>query len=117
LDVLSAPLRVAITTMLERHLDGISSHFRYLINSGVPKGCNNKIEVLKLVEYGCRDDADLLLKSRAAFRGITGIPLCIVLPGNGRFGWIVLRTGLRSLRQRLEYVQNFFCPPYEQRAD
>ena len=38
--------------MSERHLDGILSHCRYPINSGVLEGCDNKIKVLKRVAYG-----------------------------------------------------------------
>lgn len=60
------------TTMLERHLDGILSHCRYPMNSGVLEGCNNKIKVLKRVAYGYRDDAYFFLKIRAAFPGIPG---------------------------------------------
>jgi len=60
------------TAMLERHLDGILSHCRYPINSGVLEGCNNKIKVLKRVAYGFRDDAYFFLKIRAAFPGIPG---------------------------------------------
>ncbi len=60
------------TAMLERHLDGILSHCRYPINSGVLEGCNNKIKVLKRVAYGYRDDAYFFLKIRAAFPGIPG---------------------------------------------
>jgi len=56
--------------MLERHLDGILSHCRYPINSGVLEGCNNTIKVLKRVAYGYRDEAYFFLKIRAAFPGI-----------------------------------------------
>ena len=60
------------TTMLERHLDGILSHCRYPINSGMLEGCNNKIKVLKRIAYGYRDEAYFFLKIRAAFPGIPG---------------------------------------------
>jgi transposase len=66
------PALARFTKMLERHLDGILSHCRYPINSGVLEGCNNKINVLKRVAYGYRDDAYFFLKIRAAFPGIPG---------------------------------------------
>ena len=58
--------------MLERHLDGILSHCRYPINSGMLEGCNNKIKVIKRMAYGYRDEAYFFLKIRAAFPGIPG---------------------------------------------
>jgi len=64
------PALATFTRMLERHLEGILSHCRYPINSGVLEGCNNKIKVLKRVAYGYRDDAYFFLKIRAAFPGI-----------------------------------------------
>jgi transposase len=66
------PALRAFTRMLERHLEGILSHCRYPINSGVLEGCNNKIKVLKRMAYGYRDDAYFFLKIRAAFPGIPG---------------------------------------------
>jgi transposase len=66
------PALQKFTAMLERRLDGILSHCRFLINSGVLEGCNNKIKVLKRVAYGYRDDAYFFLKIRAAFPGIPG---------------------------------------------
>lgn len=66
------PALLTFTAMLERHLDGILSHCRFPINSGMLEGCNNKIKVLKRVAYGYRDDAYFFLKIRAAFPGIPG---------------------------------------------
>jgi len=66
------PAHRKFTAMLERHLDGILSHCRFPINSGVLEGCNNKIKVLKRVAYGYRDEAYFFLKIRAAFPGIPG---------------------------------------------
>jgi transposase len=58
--------------MLERHLDGILSHCRYPLHTGMLEGINNKIKVLKRMAYGFRDDAYFFLKIRAAFPGIPG---------------------------------------------
>ena len=66
------PALQTLTIMLERHLEGILSHCRYPINSGVLEGCNNKIKVLKRVAYGYREDAYFFLKIRAAFLRIPG---------------------------------------------
>lgn len=66
------PALRTFTAMLERHLEGILSHCRYPINSGVLEGCNNKIKVLKRMAYGYRDEAYFFLKIRAAFPGIPG---------------------------------------------
>ena len=66
------PALQKFTAMLERHLDGILSHCRFPINSGVHEGCNSTIKVLKRVAYGYRDDAYFFLKIRAAFPGIPG---------------------------------------------
>ena len=66
------PALQTLTVMLERHLEGILSHCRYPINSGVLEGCNNKIKVLKRVAYGYREDAYFFLKIRAAFLRIPG---------------------------------------------
>jgi transposase len=57
-------------TLLERHLDGILSHCRYPLNTGMLEGINNKIKVIKRMAYGFRDDAYFFLKIRAAFPGI-----------------------------------------------
>jgi len=56
--------------MLERHLDGILSHCRYPLHTGLLEGINNKIKVIKRMAYGYRDDAYFFLKIRAAFPGI-----------------------------------------------
>jgi transposase len=56
--------------VLERHLDGIISHCRYPLHTGILEGVNNKIKVLKRIAYGFRDDAYFFLKIRAAFPGI-----------------------------------------------
>ncbi|MGH9961323.1 MAG: transposase, partial [Pyrinomonadaceae bacterium] len=56
--------------LLERHLDGILSHCRYPLNTGMLEGMNNKIKVLKRMAYGFRDDAYFFLKICAAFPGI-----------------------------------------------
>ena len=57
-------------TFLERHLDGILSHCRYPLHTGLLEGINNKIKVLKRIAYGYRDDTYFFLKIRAAFPGI-----------------------------------------------
>ena len=56
--------------ILERHLDGILSHCRYPLHTGILEGINNKIKVLKRIAYGFRDEAYFFLKIRAAFPGI-----------------------------------------------
>jgi transposase len=56
--------------ILERHLDGILSHCRYPLNTGMLEGINNKIKVIKRMAYGFRDHAYFFLKIRAAFPGI-----------------------------------------------
>jgi len=57
--------------MLDRHLEGIISHCRYPLNTGMLEGINNKIKVIKRVAYGFRDDNYFFLKIRAAFPGIS----------------------------------------------
>ena len=56
--------------LLERHLDGILSHCRYPLNTGMLEGINNKIKVMKRMAYGFRDDAYFFLKIRQAFPGV-----------------------------------------------
>jgi transposase len=56
--------------ILDRHLDGILSHCRYRLHTGILEGINNKIKVLKRIAYGFRDEAYFFLKIRAAFPGI-----------------------------------------------
>ncbi len=60
------------TTMLERHLDGILSHCRYPINSGVLEGCNNKIKVPQAGRVRVSRRRLLLSQIRATFPGIPG---------------------------------------------
>jgi transposase len=52
------------------HIDGVISHCRYPLHTGLLEGINNKIKVLKRMAYGFRDDAYFFLKIRAAFPGI-----------------------------------------------
>lgn len=66
------PALKTFVRILERHLDGILSHCRYPLNTGMLEGINNKIKVIKRMAYGFRDDAYFFLKIRAAFPGITG---------------------------------------------
>lgn len=51
-------------------IDGIISHCRYPLHTGLLEGINNKIKVIKRMAYGFRDDAYFFLKIRAAFPGI-----------------------------------------------
>ena len=55
---------------LATRIDGILSHCRYPLHTGLLEGINNKIKVLKRMAYGFRDDAYFFLKIRAAFPGI-----------------------------------------------
>jgi transposase len=64
-----APL-VAFAKNLATRIDGVISHCRYPLHTGLLEGINNKIKVLKRVAYGFRDDAYFFLKIRAAFPGI-----------------------------------------------
>jgi transposase len=57
-------------TNLAARIDGIISHCRYPLHTGLLEGINNKIKVLKRMAYGFRDDAYFFLKIRAAFPGI-----------------------------------------------
>jgi transposase len=56
--------------LLLTHDDGLVSHAKHPLSTGVLEGVNNKIEVLKRMAYGYRDDAYFFLKIRAAFPGI-----------------------------------------------
>ena len=56
--------------LLATKIDGIISHCRYPLHTGLLEGINNKIKVLKRVAYGYRDQAYFFLKIRAAFPGI-----------------------------------------------
>jgi transposase len=55
---------------LAQRIDGVISHCRYPLHTGLLEGINNKIKVLKRMAYGFRDDAYFFLKIRAAFPGI-----------------------------------------------
>lgn len=54
---------------LATYLDGIISHCRYPLHTGLIEGINNKIKVIKRMAYGYRDDEYFFLKIRAAFPG------------------------------------------------
>lgn len=56
--------------LLAKKIDGIISHCRYPLHTGLLEGINNKIKVLKRMAYGYRDHAYFFLKIRAAFPGI-----------------------------------------------
>lgn len=56
--------------LLAPKIDGIISHCRYPLHTGLLEGINNKIKVLKRMAYGYRDHAYFFLKIRAAFPGI-----------------------------------------------
>jgi transposase len=56
--------------LLATKIDGIISHCRYPLHTGLLEGINNKIKVLKRMAYGYRDQAYFFLKIRAAFPGI-----------------------------------------------
>lgn len=56
--------------LLAAKIDGIISHCRYPLHTGLLEGINNKIKVLKRMAYGYRDHDYFFLKIRAAFPGI-----------------------------------------------
>ncbi len=66
--------RVAPLITFAKHLavriDGVISHCRHPLHTGILEGINNKIKVIKRMAYGYRDDAYFFLKIRAAFPGI-----------------------------------------------
>jgi transposase len=64
------PALVAFAKHLAAWIDGVISHCRYPLHTGLLEGINNKIKVLKRMAYGFRDDAYFFLKIRAAFPGI-----------------------------------------------
>lgn len=64
------PALVAFARKLKVKLSGILAHSRYALHTGLLEGINNKINVLKRMAYGFRDDAYFFLKIRAAFPGI-----------------------------------------------
>lgn len=55
---------------LAERIDGVISHCRYPLHTGLLEGINNKIKVIKRMAYGFRDDTYFFLKIRAAFPGI-----------------------------------------------
>lgn len=63
---------IAFARNLALRIDGVVSHCRYPLHTGLLEGINNKIKVLKRMAYGFRDDAYFFLKIRAAFPGIPG---------------------------------------------
>jgi transposase len=66
------PPLITFARNLAQRIDGIISHCRYPLHTGLLEGINNKIKVLKRMAYGFRDDAYFFLKIRAAFPGIPG---------------------------------------------
>jgi transposase len=51
---------------MKRNWDGIVSHCRYPIHTGVLEGMNNLAKVIKRIAFGFRDDEYFFLKLRAA---------------------------------------------------
>ena len=66
-----APL-ITFAKNLAARIDGVISHCRYPLHTGLLEGINNKIKVIKRMAYGFRDDHYFFLKIRAAFPGIPG---------------------------------------------
>ena len=64
------PALITFAKNLAARIDGVISHCRYPLHTGLLEGINNKIKVLKRMAYGFRDDAYFFLKIRAAFPGI-----------------------------------------------
>jgi transposase len=62
--------------MLYRHhrINGlhrsILAHCRWSLGTNIIEGINNKIKVIKRMDYGFRDDAYFFLKIRSAFPGV-----------------------------------------------
>ena len=54
---------------LSVHIEGLLSHTRYRLTTGVLEGMNNKIKVIKRVTYGFRDDQYFFLRIRHVFSG------------------------------------------------
>jgi transposase len=54
---------------LKGYVEGIFTHCRYPMNTGLLEGINNKIKVIKRMAYGYRDDEYFFLKIRQAFPG------------------------------------------------
>ncbi|MDQ2890700.1 MAG: transposase, partial [Gemmatimonadota bacterium] len=63
------PALITFARNLAERMDGIISHCKYPLHTGILEGINNKIKVLKRTAYGYRDDAYFFLKIRAAFPG------------------------------------------------
>jgi transposase len=66
------PPLITFARKLAHRIDGVISHCRYPLHTGLLEGINNKVKVLKRMAYGFRDDAYFFLKIRAAFPGIPG---------------------------------------------
>ena len=64
------PALVAFARNLALRIEGVISHCRYPLHTGLLEGINNRITVLKRMAYGYRDEAYFFLKIRAAFPGI-----------------------------------------------
>jgi transposase len=64
---------------LKRNWEGIVSHCRYPIHTGVLEGMNNLAKVIKRIAFGFRDDEYFFLKLRAAHL-YAGSPLASNLP-------------------------------------
>jgi len=63
------PTLIAFAENLSARIEGVISHCRYPLHTGILEGINNKIKVIKRMAYGYRDDAYFFLKIRAAFPG------------------------------------------------
>lgn len=63
------PALVTFAKQLAERIEGVISHCRYPLHTGILEGINNKIKVIKRMAYGYRDDAYFFLKIRAAFPG------------------------------------------------
>jgi transposase len=63
-----APLKLFARRLKER-IDGVLAHCRWPLHTSLLEGINNKIEVMKRMAYGFRDDDYFFLKIRAAFPG------------------------------------------------
>jgi transposase len=55
---------------LRPYLPGILAHSQWPLGTAIIEGINNRIEDLKRMAYGFRDDAYFFLKIRAAFPGV-----------------------------------------------
>lgn len=59
----------AFARRLKAYVEGIVSSARFRLNTSVLEGMNNRIKVIKRMEYGYRDNAYFFLKIKAAFPG------------------------------------------------